>query len=55
MAVQGLLLLAVGALAEVTGPRLPVAICAALALLLVPVLVATTPRHPDASSAVPAP
>lgn len=46
MAVQGLLLLAVGALAEATGPRVPVAVCAAVALLLVPVLAAASPR-PD--------
>lgn len=44
MAVQGLLLLAVGALAEATGPRIPVALCAALALLLVPALAASSPR-----------
>ena len=38
MAVQGLLLLVAGALAEVTGPRLPVAVLAGVTLLLVPVL-----------------
>ena len=42
MAVQGGLLLAAGALAEVTGPRVPVAVCAAVALLLIPVLTATS-------------
>jgi MFS family permease len=39
MAVQGLLLLVAGAMAEVTGPRLPVAALAGLTLLLVPLLV----------------
>ncbi len=38
MAVQGLLLLLAGALAELTGPRVPVAVLAGLTLLLVPVL-----------------
>jgi MFS family permease len=38
MAVQGVLLLVAGALAEVTGPRTPVAVLAGLTLLLVPVL-----------------
>ena len=38
MAVQGLVLLAVGALAEATGPRVPVSLAAALALLVLPVL-----------------
>jgi MFS family permease len=38
MAVQGLLLLVAGALAEVTGPRTPVAVIAGLTLLLVPFL-----------------
>lgn len=41
MAVQGLVLLGAGALAEATGPRVPVAVCAAVALLAVPVLVVT--------------
>ena len=40
MAVQGVVLLGVGALAEVTGPRVPVAVMAAVTLLLVPFLVA---------------
>ena len=44
MAVQGALLLAVGALAELTGPRVPVAVVAGVALLLVPVLTATSFR-----------
>ena len=38
MAVQGLLLLVAGAMAEVTGPRIPVAVLAGLTLLLVPFL-----------------
>ena len=38
MAVQGVLLLVAGALAEVTGPRVPVAVLAGLTLLLVPFL-----------------
>lgn len=42
MAVQGVVLLAAGALAEVTGPRVPVAVCAALALLVVPALAAAS-------------
>jgi len=42
MAVQGALLLVAGALAEVAGPRVPVAVLAGLALLMVPVLVAAT-------------
>ena len=40
MATQGVVLLAAGALAEVTGPRAPVAVMAAVTLLLVPFLVA---------------
>jgi MFS family permease len=43
MAVQGVVLLAAGALAEVTGPRVPVAVLAAASLLLVPLLHARTP------------
>jgi MFS family permease len=43
MAVQGVVLLAAGALAEVTGPRIPVAVMAAATLLLVPFLVAAQP------------
>jgi MFS family permease len=43
MAVQGVVLLAAGALAEVTGPRIPVAVMAAVTLLLVPFLVAAQP------------
>jgi MFS family permease len=43
MAVQGVVLLAAGALAEVTGPRLPVAVMAGATLLLVPFLVAAAP------------
>ncbi len=42
MAVQGVVLLAAGALAEVTGPRLPVAVLAAGSLLLVPLLAAAS-------------
>lgn len=38
MAVQGVLLLLAGALAELTGPRLPVAVVAGVVLLLVPFL-----------------
>lgn len=54
MAVQGVMLLAVGALAEITGPRVPVAVCAAVALLLVPVLTRSCPRHcPDAQAPAP--
>jgi MFS family permease len=45
MAVQGVLLLVAGALAEVTGPRVPVAVLAGLGLLLVPLLVAVTPSR----------
>ncbi len=37
-AVQGFVLLLVGALAEVTGPRVPVALCALVGLVLVPVV-----------------
>jgi MFS family permease len=40
MAVQGVVLLLAGALAELTGPRAPVALVAACTLLLVPFLVA---------------
>ena len=49
MAVQGVVLLAAGALAEVTGPRVPVAVLAAACLLLVPLLAAATPapEHPE--------
>ena len=49
MAVQGVVLLAAGALAEVTGPRVPVAVLAAACLLLVPLLAAATPapEHPQ--------
>lgn len=43
MAVQGVVLLAAGALAELTGPRVPVAVMAAATLLLVPLLLAATP------------
>jgi hypothetical protein len=43
MAVQGAVLLLAGALAEVTGPRAPVALVAACTLLLVPFLVAAQP------------
>ena len=39
MAVQGLVLLAAGALAESSGPRVPVAVCAAVSLLVLPLLV----------------
>ena len=38
MAVQGVVLLAAGALAETTGPRVPIAVAALLCLALVPVL-----------------
>ena len=38
MAVQGVLLLVAGAMAEVTGPRVPVAVLAGVTLLLVPLL-----------------
>lgn len=47
MAVQGVVLLAAGALAEVTGPRVPVAVMAAGTLLLVPLLVAGSPAAPS--------
>jgi hypothetical protein len=52
MAVQGVLLLAAGALAEVTGPRVPVAVLAAATLVLVPALALLGPSaqgqlHPD--------
>ena len=43
MAVQGVLLLAVGALAEATGPRVPVAVVAAATLVLVPALALLSP------------
>ena len=52
MALQGLLLLAAGALAEVTGPRLPVAVLAGVTMLLVPLLVAASPREEPAPRAV---
>ena len=52
MAVQGVVLLAAGALAEVTGPRLPVAVMAAATLLLVPLLVATSQSTTPAARAV---
>ena len=48
MAVQGVLLLVAGALAEVAGPRFPVAVLAAAALLVVPVLVSATPSRGSA-------
>ena len=53
MAVQGALLLAAGGLAEVVGPRTAVALCAAAALLVVPVLAsASRPRAGDHPQAV---
>ena len=53
MAVQGLLLLVAGALAELTGPRVPVAVLAGLALLVVPLLSSATPSsEPSAQRAV---
>ena len=52
MAVQGALLLVAGALAEVTGPRVPVALLAGLALLLVPALMSVTPSPSRADQAV---
>lgn len=58
MAVQGALLLVAGALAEVAGPRVPVAVMAAAALLLVPVLVAASTasgRAPHRAAAAEAP
>ena len=47
MAVQGVLLLAVGALAETTGPRVPVAVVAGATLVLVPALalLSSSPRQ----------
>ena len=45
MAVQGVLLLVAGALAEVAGPRVPVAVLAVVALLVVPLLVSATPSR----------
>jgi MFS family permease len=54
MALQGVLLLAAGALAEVAGPRVPVAVMAGLVLLLVPVLVSATPSSARAPRTVPA-
>jgi MFS family permease len=47
MAVQGLLLLVAGALAEALGPRAPVALLALAVLLLVPLLVRSTPAAPE--------
>jgi MFS family permease len=38
MVLQGVLLLCAGALAEITGPRLPIAVLAGVCLLLVPLL-----------------
>lgn len=55
MAVQGLLLLLAGALAEVAGPRVPVAAVAGVALLLVPVLVVAGSSLDRAAPAVTAP
>ena len=47
MAVQGVLLLVAGALAEVTGPRVPVAVLAGLTLLLVPFLARASQDTPE--------
>ena len=47
MAVQGVLLLVAGALAEVTGPRVPVAVLAGLTLLLVPFLARAAQDTPE--------
>ena len=58
MAVQGVVLLVAGALAEVAGPRVPVAVLAAAALLMIPVLVSATPSSgnaPHRAAAVEAP
>ena len=58
MAVQGCLLLVAGALAEVAGARLPVAVLAGLGLLVVPVLAAATPARgsaPQVAAAVETP
>jgi hypothetical protein len=52
MAVQGALLLVAGALAEATGPRVPVALLAGLALLLVPALMSVTPSPSRTAQAV---
>lgn len=46
MGLQGALLLGAGALAEVTEPRVPIAVLAVLALLVVPLLPARTQVHP---------
>jgi MFS family permease len=48
MAVQGVVLLAAGALAELTGPRVPIAVVAAATLLLVPFLAAAPSPAPQA-------
>ncbi len=53
MSVQGAVLLAAGALAEVTGPRLPVAVVAVVTLLLVPLLLSSAAA--SAPSAQPQP
>jgi MFS family permease len=47
MAVQGVLLLVAGALAELTGPRVPVAVLAGLTLLLVPFLARAAQDTPE--------
>jgi MFS family permease len=47
MAVQGVLLLVAGALADVTGPRVPVAVLAGVTLLLVPVLARAAQDTPE--------
>ena len=52
MAVQGVVLLAAGALAELTGPRVPVAVVAAATLVLVPVLVAASPTTEQSTAEV---
>ena len=55
MAVQGVVLLGVGALAEVTGPRVPVALVGAAALLLVPLMMtASYATEPPATAVEPA-
>ena len=53
MVLQGVVLLSAGALAEVTEPRVPIAVVAALCLLLVPVLPARTQGRVILSRSVP--
>lgn len=53
MVLQGVVLLGAGALAEITEPRVPIAVVAALCLLLVPVLPAKTQGRVILSRTVP--